>query len=86
MLKSEKVAVTQLASLIHLQTTDQVEAIENEHEQGNSPKCCKCKSIQVKPDLLNLAKTTINHIALELIVAKNSIRQPGENNIVHHEM
>ena len=66
-MKSEKVAMTHLAIVIHLQTTtDHVESMEYEAECVISPKCSKCKNVQVKTGFLNTAKISITHIALGL--------------------
>ena len=66
--KKREVAIIHImiAVMIHLKTTGHVEAIENVGEQGISAKCSKGKGIEVKFDLLNVAKTGINCKALGL--------------------
>ena len=64
--KSEKIAITHTAIVIHLQTTDHIEAMDNVAKHAISQNVSKCKSIQVKNDLLNAAKIAIIYIALGL--------------------
>ena len=65
-MKCDKVAITCIAIVIHFQTTDYIEAVENVTGKRVSLKCSKCKSIQVNTYLLNEDKITIIHISLIL--------------------
>ena len=52
----KRVAITHLAMVTHLQTTDYVEAMEKEAEQSISRICSECKGIQFEIDLFIVAK------------------------------
>ena len=76
-LKIDKVAITHLAMEIHLQTTDDVVAVEKVPEQHIGRKYCKCNSLRVISHLIILGKSAITH-------SKVGQSSPNPKNIEEH--